>query len=49
MAPPHGLAVEVLRSKRNVSVPPEARASAVEEQTGPPPITVIRSLRPERW
>ncbi|OMO71704.1 hypothetical protein COLO4_28095 [Corchorus olitorius] len=33
MALPHGLAVEVLRSKRNVSIPPEARASAAEEQT----------------
>lgn len=46
MAPPQGLAVEGLRSKRYVSIPPEARASAAEEPAGPPPITATRSLPP---
>lgn len=48
MAPPHGLAVEGLRSKRKVSTPPAARASAAEDPAGPPPITAARSLRPGR-
>lgn len=47
IAPPHGLAVEGLRSKRKVSTPPAANASAAEEPAGPPPITAARSLRPE--
>ncbi|KAJ9178470.1 hypothetical protein P3X46_010349 [Hevea brasiliensis] len=47
MAPPQGLAVEVLRSKRKVSIPPEVRASAAEEPAGPPPTTATRSFRPE--
>lgn len=47
MAPPQGLATEGgLRSKRKVSTPPAARASAAEEPAGPPPITAARSLRP---
>lgn len=48
MAPPHGLAVEGLRSKRKVSTPPAAKASAADEPAGPPPITAARSWRPER-
>lgn len=48
MAPPHGLAVVGgLRSRRKVSMPPVARASAAEEPAGPPPITAARSFRPE--
>lgn len=48
MAPPHGFATDGgLRSKRKVSTPPEARASAAEDPAGPPPITAARSLRPE--
>lgn len=48
MAPPHGFATDGgLRSKRNVSTPPEASASAAEDPAGPPPITAARSFRPE--
>lgn len=47
MAPPQGLAASGLRSNKNVSMPPKARASAVEEPAGPPPMTAARSLRPE--
>lgn len=54
MAPPHGLAVAGLRSKRKVSIPPVAKASAAEDPAGPPPITATRSLqttgfRLKRW
>uniref|UniRef100_A0A7C9EF49 Uncharacterized protein n=1 Tax=Opuntia streptacantha TaxID=393608 RepID=A0A7C9EF49_OPUST len=48
MAPPQGLAPEGLRSKRKVSTPPEARASAAEDPAGPPPMTAARSFLPER-
>lgn len=48
IAPPHGLAVEGLRSKRKVSTPPAASASAAEDPAGPPPMTAARSLRPGR-
>lgn len=44
IAPPQGLAVEGLRSKRKVSMPPAASASAAEEPAGPPPTTATRSL-----
>lgn len=44
IAPPQGLAVLGLRSKRKVSTPPAARASAADEPAGPPPITAARSL-----
>lgn len=48
MAPPHGFATDGgFRSKRKVSTPPDARASAAEDPAGPPPITAARSLRPE--
>lgn len=46
IAPPQGFALEGLLSKRKVSMPPEARASAAEDPAGPPPITAARSLRP---
>lgn len=49
MAPPQGFAVVgELRSKRNVSMPPEAKASAAEDPAGPPPITAARSFLPWR-
>lgn len=48
MAPPQGLALKGLRSKRKVSTPPAARASAAEDPAGPPPITAARSFRPWR-
>lgn len=49
MAPPQGFAVVGgLRSKRNVSMPPEAKASAAEDPAGPPPITAARSFLPRR-
>ena len=48
IAPPQGLEEAGLRSKRNVSMPPEARVSAEEDPAGPPPMTAARSLRPER-
>ena len=44
IAPPQGLAVEGLRSKRKVSMPPAASASAAEDPAGPPPTTAARSL-----
>lgn len=47
IAPPQGLEVDGLRSKRKVSMPAEARASAAEDPAGPPPITAARSFRPE--
>lgn len=47
MAPPQGLAPVGFRSKRKVSTPPEASASAAEEPAGPPPMTAARRLRPE--
>ena len=46
MAPPQGLAADGALSKRKVSTPPEAKASAAEDPAGPPPITAARSLRP---
>ncbi|KAJ0602068.1 hypothetical protein HanIR_Chr03g0135641 [Helianthus annuus] len=47
MAPPHGLAPLGVRSKRYVSIPPDANASAAEDPAGPPPITAAVSFRPE--
>ncbi|KAL1535098.1 ATP phosphoribosyltransferase [Salvia divinorum] len=44
MAPPQGFAASGLRSKMNVSMPPEARASAADDPAGPPPITAARSV-----
>lgn len=44
MAPPQGFAASGLRSKMNVSTPPEARASAADDPAGPPPITATRNV-----
>lgn len=44
MAPPQGFAASGLRSKMNVSMPPEARASAADDPAGPPPITAARNV-----
>lgn len=44
MAPPQGFAASGLRSKINVSMPLEARASAADDPAGPPPITATRNV-----
>lgn len=46
IAPPHGLQLSILRSIRNVSIPPLASVSAAAPPAGPPPITATRRLRP---